>query len=280
MLTVTSGTQSAAVPLVASQAGVAAAHARVLVVLPMLTWMGDTPVDDSGDGLPDTLRSGDAVSLQRPLVDGPPANFRADAELLAYLLAHHLSYQLTTDVALAEGVGPSLADRGGVVLPEGEDFLPAGLELTLRGFVRGGGRALVLGTGTLSAVSHIADFPSSPRAGVPRATPADPFGARHGQLTPTGGELISSVSGDALGLFGNAGEYAGFSQYQPIRPPRSAPADTISAIGIGRATPAIVGFRDGSGTVVEVGLSGFAASLATNADTSSLLNNVWQLLSQ
>ncbi len=279
-LTVNAGTQSATVPLVASQAGAAAAHARVLVVLPMLTWTGDTPVDDSGDGLPDTLRNGHAVSLLRPLVDGPPTGFGADARLLSYLTAHHLGYQLTTDVALAQGVGPSLADRGGVVFPEGENFLPAGLELTLRGFVRGGGRALVLGAGALSAISHIAGFPAAPRAGVPRATRTDPFGARRGQLTPTGGELISSVSDDALGLFHDAGEYAGFTHYQPIRPPRSASPGTVSSVGIGRAAPAIVGFHDGSGTVFEVGLSGFAASLASNADASSLLNNVWQLLSQ
>ena len=279
-LKVTAGTQSSAVPLVASQAGAEAAHARVLVVLPMLTWMGDTPVDDSGDGLPDTLRSGNAVSLQRPLVDGLPANFSADAKLLAYLTAHHLNYQLTTDVALAQGVGPSLADRGGVVFPEGENFLPAGLELTLGGFVRGGGRALVLGTAALGAVSHISGFPAAPRAGRPRATTTDLFGARRGQLTPTAGELISSVSEDALGLFNNAGEYAGFSKYQPIRLPRAVATGTASAIGIGRATPAIVGFHYGSGTVVEVGLSGFAASLASDPDASSLLNNAWQLLSQ
>jgi hypothetical protein len=279
-LTVNAGAQSAAVPLVASQAGAAAAHARVLVVLPMLTWMGDTPVDDSGDGLPDTLRAGNDVSLARPLVDGPPAGFGADAGLLSYLSAHDLGFQLTTDVALAEGVGPSLADRGGVVFPEGENFLPAELEPTLRGFVRGGGRALVLGTRALSAVSHISGFPATPRAGAPVTITADPFGARRGQLTPTGGELISSVRDDALSLFHDAGEYGGFSRYQPISPPSGTPAADVSAIGIGSATPAIVGFHDGSGTVVEVGLSGFAASLAHNPDASSLLSNVWSLLSQ
>ena len=51
-LVVRSGSHSAAVPLVASQAGRAASMARVLVVLPMLTWIGNSPVDDTGDGLP------------------------------------------------------------------------------------------------------------------------------------------------------------------------------------------------------------------------------------
>ncbi|MGH2861955.1 MAG: hypothetical protein ACRDLT_10700 [Solirubrobacteraceae bacterium] len=279
-LTVRADSQSAVVPLVASQAGAVAAHARVLVVLPMLTWMGNTPVDDSGDGLPDTLRAGNTVSLARPLVDGSPAGFGADATLLAYLTAHHLSYQLTTDVALAEGSGPSLADRRGVIFPGGEDFLPAGLELTLRGFVRGGGRVLALGTGAFSGISHISGFPAAPRAAAPRLVTTDLFGASHGRVTPTNGELISSVSADAFGLFGDAGEFGGFGQYQPISPPTSAASGAVSAVGIGSAAPAIVAFPYGSGTVVEVGLSGFAASLARNADSDSLLDNVWQLLSQ
>jgi hypothetical protein len=279
-LAVRAGAQSAAVPLVASRAGAVAAHARVLVVLPMLTWMGNSPVDDSGDGVPDTLRGHSAASLNRPLVDGPPAGFGADVTLLRYLSSHDLSYQLTTDVALAEGQGPSLADRGGVVFAEGEDFLPAGLELTLRGFARAGGRVLVLGVRALSATSHIAGFPAAPRALAPRSMATDPFGARRGQLTPTGGELISSVSSDAFGLFHDAGEFGGFSQYQPIRPPADVAAGTVSAVGIGSAAPAIVAFHYGGGSVVEVGLSGFAASLAHNPDSASLLNNVWQLLAQ
>ena len=279
-LTVRAGTRTAAVPLVASQAGPAGAHARVLVVLPMLTWVGNTPVDDSGDGLPDTLRAGNAVLLARPLVDGLPASFGEDTRLLEHLAAEHLSYQLTTDVALAEGDGPSLADRGGVIFPAGEDFLPAGLELTLRGFVRGGGRVLALGTATFSAVSHISGFPAAARAGAPRSTLIDPFGARRGPVTPTGGELISRVTTDGFNLFGDAGEFGGFSQYQPITPPASAASGTVSAAGIGSAAPAIVAFHYGSGTVVEVGLPGFAASLAHNADSDNLLSNIWQLLAQ
>jgi hypothetical protein len=278
-LTVASGTQSQTVPLVASQAGAAAAHARVLVVLPMLTWMGNTPVDDSGDGLPDTLRAGNSVSLARPLVDGPPDGFGADGRLLAYLTAHHLSYQLTTDVALAEDQGPSLADRGGVIFPEGANFLPAALEPILRGFVRGGGRALVLGTNEFSGVSQISGFPASPRAAAPQLTLTDLFGAGRGPITPTGGELISVVT-DPLNLFSNASSFSGFGQFQPIRAPADVKSGSVSAAGIGSGGPAIVGFHYGSGTVIEVGLPGFATSLANNSDSQQLLINAWQLLAQ
>ena len=278
-LTVRAGTHSAAVPLVASQAGRAGAHARVLVVLPMLDWMGNSPVDDSGDGLPDKLSGGDPVSLSRPLVDGLPDGFGADATLLAYLTAHQLSYQLTTDIALAEGSGPSLADRGGVIFAGGEDILPAGLDSTLRGFVRAGGRVLVLGTSSFRAVSHISHFPGAPRAGLPRPTTTDPFGARRGPVTPTGGQLISA-NGDDFALFNNAGEFSGFNQYQPIVAPAGATKGAVSVAGIGRGAPAIVAFRDGGGTAVEVGLPGFAASLYSNADVQHLLANAWQLLSR
>ena len=41
------------------------AAAHVLVVLPALTWQGANPVDDNGDGLPDTLTTGD-VDRPRP----------------------------------------------------------------------------------------------------------------------------------------------------------------------------------------------------------------------
>ena len=278
-LSVRAGAQSATVPLVASQAGMAAAHARVLVVLPMLSWMGNTAVDDSGDGLPDTLRAGNSVSLARPLVDGPPTGFGQDATLLSYLTAHNLSYQLTTDVALTEGVGPSLADRGGVIIPEGEDFLPAGLESILRGFVSGGGRVLTLGTHNFSGVSHITGFPATPRAGAPRLIAADPFGAARGPVTPTGGALISSV-GDDFNLFSDAGSYGGFNQYQPITIPSRAAGGSVSRAGVGGGTTAIVAFHYGSGTVVEVGLAGFAASLASNPDSQHLIANAWQILSQ
>ncbi len=193
-LTVRAATQHATVPLVASQAGAAAARARVLMVVPMLTWMGNSPVDDTGDGLPDTLAQGDAVSLNRPLVSGPPASVGSDAALLRYLDSLHLRYQLTTDVALAEGHGPSLVDRWGVLFPGGEDFLPTGLRSTLDGFVKGGGRVAVLGTGIFRGVSDITGFPADTRARAPVLSRVDAFGAQRRQIAPTNGELITELT--------------------------------------------------------------------------------------
>ncbi len=275
-LTVRAGTQRATVPLVASQAGAAAARARVLVVVPMLTWMGNSPVDDTGDGLPDTLAHGDAVSLNRPLVSGPPASVGSDAALLRYLDSLHLRYQLTTDVALAEGHGPSLVDRWGVLFPGGEDFLPTGLRSTLDGFVKGGGRVAALGTGIFRGVSHITGFPADTRASAPVLSRVDAFGAQRRQITPTNGELITELT-DELGVLNGAIAFSGFGQYQPIQPPSGA---AISAAGIANGSPAIIAFHDGAGTVIEVGLPNFSASLAHNVDSQELLTNTWHVLAK
>jgi hypothetical protein len=278
-LTVLAGTQRATVPLVASQAGAAAARDRVLVVLPMLSWIGNSPVDDTGDGLPDTLQRGDAVTLDRPLVGAPPASLADDATLLNYLDSMHVKYQLTTDVALAEGHGPSLVDRWGVLFPGGEEFLPSTLASgpeSLPGFVKGGGRVAVLGAGSLRGVSDITGFPSNPRASAPVFSSVDPFGARRGSLVSTNGALITELT-DALGLFNGAIAFSGFSHYQPIQPPSGA---TISAAGVADGSPAILGFRSGSGIVIAVGLPGFGASLAHNIDSQELLTGIWHVLAK
>jgi len=275
-LVVRSGAHSAAVPLVASQAGRAASTARVLVVLPMLSWIGNTPVDDNGDGLPDTLQGGTGVTLSRPLVDGPPASLGDDAELLNYLNGRHDSYQLTTDVALAEGTGPSLVDRWGVAFPDGEDFLPPALGSALIGFVKGGGRVLTLGTGALQGTSRISGYPADPQAAAPVRTKKDIFGAQHGPLTATRGDLITELA-DELNLFGGTVAFTGFSHYQPIEPPAGV---AVSAAGIATGSPAIVAFRSGSGTVAEVGLPSFGASLKHHVDSQELLDNLWQLLAK
>ncbi len=273
-LTVRAGLERAVVPLVASQAGAKAAHAPLLVVLPLLSWMGDTPVDDTGSGLPATLAAGDPAVLRRPLVDGPPRGLASDAGLLAYLSSQHLHYQLTTDVALAEGRGPSLTGRRGVILADGERFLPQSLVGALQHFVRAGGSVLTLGTGSFTGVSHITGYPAAPVASAPRPTPVDPFGARRGSITPTGGQLITELS-DALGLFTGTIAFSGFASYQPIQPPAGT---TVSSAGVAGAAPAIVAFHFGAGTVIEVGLPNFGASLARNADSQALLANALRVL--
>jgi hypothetical protein len=257
----------------------------VLVVLPMLDWIGQSLVDDSGDGLPDTLSAGDAVTLDRPLIagsgaEGPLTLIRDDAALLRYLRSAHLHYQLTTDLALSEQEGPSLVDRWGVLLPDGSAYLPTSgspkyaLPARLVDFVKGGGRVLALGTGTLAGTSRVAGVDA--RAAAPVRTRTDIFGAQRGPAASTDGDLITDLA-DPLRLFADLPAITGFSRYQPIEPPAGVLA---SAMGIAERSAAIVAFPDGSGRVIEVGLPNFGASLANNVNSQELMSSVWPLLAK
>lgn len=273
-LAVRSGTHRTVVPLIASAGGRRAA-APVLVVVPALTWQGENPVDDDGGGLPDTLVAGDRVTVQRPLVDGLPADFGAELELLRYLDRRHLGYQLTSDVALATGAGPTLAGHTGVVLDGDFRWLPASLVSSLGSYARTGGRVLSVGTGSLQSEVALRGSSASLTAGPPAALSVDPFGAHHGGLAPADGNLITVID-DHLGIFGSTLAFPGFGSYELITPPNGAPT---SLAGTADGTPAITGFRDGRGTVVEIGLPGFSASLQGNVDSQELFDQVWRRLS-
>ena len=102
------------------------------------------------------------------------------------------------------------------------------------------------------------------------------FGAQPGSLSTHNTELITTLQ-DPLGIFSTtSGAFSGFDSYQTIIPPGAASA---SLAGVGLAAPTIVGFDLGRGTVVEIGLPGFADSLASNVDSQELIGRVWQLLS-
>lgn len=279
-LAVRSGANRTVVPLIASAGGRRAA-AHVLVVLPALSWQGQNPVDDDGGGLPSTLAAGAQIDLQRPLVDGLPAAFGDESALLAYLDRRHLAYQLTSDLALAEGVGPPLSGHTGAVLDGPMTWLPAGLVTALHAFAAGGGRVLSLGVHSLEATAALHTVTSAGVgrlvAGPPSSAHAvDPFGADHGSVAPVGGQLITVIS-DPLRLFAaTSGAFSGFASAQTITPPNGVPA---SLAGTTNGTPSITGFRLGHGTVVEVGLPGFAARLSADFDAQQLLQRAWQLLS-
>lgn len=195
-LTLSAGQYSTAVPLVATAPRTGGRARRVLVVLPMLTWQGQNPVDDSGDGLPDTLSAGDQISLARPLARGLPLGFRQDSALISYLTSQHYRYQLTTDIALAQGRGPSLTGYSGVVLAGSETWLPRSLVSVLERFVRGGGRVLSLGADSLTGSSQISGFPSKPVAGAPKRISAGLFGPK----VSVAGVTDGSVAVTAFGL--------------------------------------------------------------------------------
>jgi hypothetical protein len=273
-----SGDHRTEVPLVSSASG-KAAFTRVLVVLPALSWEGSDPVDDTGSGIPTTLSAGDRIAVDRPLVNGLPADFPSELALVSYLNRRHLYYQLTTDLGLADGIGPHLAGHAGVVLDGSLAWLPSSLTSQLSTFARSGGSVVSVGVNTLQSQARISGSPGNQTAGPPSRLPADPFGADHGAVSGLKGALITVLS-DRLRIFGTAIAFPGFTVGQAITPPRGTPGAAVSAAGVATGQPLITGFRDGRGKVVEIGLPQFASALPHNVGAQELFGRLWNLLSR
>ena len=276
-LSLRSATHRTAVPLLASATG-AGRRAKLLVVLPALTWQGQNPVDDNGDGIPSTLDPGGPIRLARPLANGLPSGFPDEAALIAYLDRAHLPYDLTTDVALANGSAPKLTGHKAVVLAGTERWVPGSLSALLKAFVQNGGNVLSLGIDSLRRTVTL----RSDQALQPSPVAAtDIFGARPGAVIPRSGGLIL-VLHDGLGIFTTTSQaFPGFKSFQPITPPDAAASAPSSAAGTSDSNVSIVGFKVGRGTVVEVGLPGFGASLAPsahNVDAQELVRQLWTVL--
>jgi flagellar hook capping protein FlgD len=277
VLALHSGPHKTSVPLIVSAAHSRRSAPKNLVVLPALTWQGQNPVDDDGDGLPNTLDAGSVVGLNRPLVDGLPAGFGDEALFLAYLDKARLPYDLTTDLALIDGTGPRLSSHKGVILAGSENWLPSTLGTALRSFVQGGGHALSIGIGSLRRGVRIQGTRALDPTG-PSTT--DTFGARAGSAVTRNSDLISVIH-DGLGIFSTtSGAFTGFRSFQPITSV-APPAQPISSdAGTSDSTKSIVGYRLGRGIVVEIGLEGFGASLAhKNFDAQELVGRLWRVLS-
>jgi hypothetical protein len=273
-LALRAGGRRTVVPVVASVPAVSH-QPRVLVVLPALTWQGLNPVDDDGDGIPNTLDTGNSIELDRPLANGFPPGAVDEAGLLAYLDKTHRAYDVTTDVGLVSGFGPTLQGHTGVILAGSLRWIPSSLASTLRAYVENGGHVVSLGTDSMlrsvTVARQRAMRPSQP-SGV------DPFGARPGAVVTHSSDLITVIR-DGLGIFsGTSGAFPGFHSYQPIR--SVAAGQVASAAGVTTSAPSIAGFRLGRGTVVDIGLIGFGSSLARNVDAQELTNSLWKLLSR
>jgi hypothetical protein len=271
-LTLQSGPHSTSVPLVAR----ASRSGPVLVVLPGLTWEGLNPVDDDGDGVPDTLSNGQTVELRRPFVDGLPVGLADEAGLLSYLDSSHHSYDLNTDLGLIDRVGPALARHRLVILAGTEEWLPKSLMTALRSYVAGGGHLLSLGVGSLlRTVGITASDAHSPAP--PSAT--DALGARPRPLVTHNGEFIGVLT-DGLGIFSTtSGVFSGFGSYQPFAPTVSG-EQVASEAGVSSTSPSIIGYRLGRGMVVDIGLPGFGSRVGRDLDAKELINQVWTVLTR
>jgi hypothetical protein len=273
-LSLRSGSNRTVVPLVASGTAPSPKRPRVLLVLPALTWEGENPVDDDGDGLPNTLSTGGPITLNRVFADGYfPAGVGDEEALLAYLSEQRMPFDLTTDIGLIDGVGPKLDSYKAVVFPGSERWIPESLGGALREYVQRGGHLLSLGFDSLRRTVTISGDQALHPTGP---APADALGAKPGQLVPHSRGLVIVIH-DALGIFSTTSQaFPGFSSYQPYTVP--PPGKLLSAAGVTTASPVIVGYSYGRGDVVDIGLAGFTASLSHDVDSQELLNRLWQVL--
>jgi hypothetical protein len=253
----------------------------VLVVLPVTTWQGANPVDDDGDGRPNTLGSGLPVRIARPYAQsGLPEQLRTqEALLLAQLDRTKRRYDLTTDVALARGEGPRLAGHRGVILAGDTRWLDTGVARSLRDFVRSGGRLLSAGTDSLRR-SVTLDNERDRAVNPTLPTARDLFGAR---LRPIVREPVSLVNVvDEIELFGGT---------EGLFPAVDAFEQTVDVRGGSRAVAAaaatqpgdrqvVIASRLGDGLVIRPGIPGFAARLRTSPELATLLQRAWVLLRQ
>jgi hypothetical protein len=254
----------------------------VLVVLPVMTWQGRNAVDDDGDGAPDVLDRGVPVRLDRVYAgDGLPPGFATrEAPVLSWLARTRKRFDVTTDVAIAQGRGPRLEGHRGVLLAGDTRWLPAAVQQRLRRFVRRGGRVATLGVDSLRRQVRL-----TPRMRLLDPTPpagADVFGTAVTRLRRAPGTTLTNERDD-VGLFdGTSGAFTGFDAYESVAGLRSGARLAASAVPAPGADPVIAATRLGRGLVIRFGLPDLATHLGDDdaAQAGALLGRTWTLLSR
>jgi len=299
LLSVSSGPYRARVPFLVQ----AQERAKLLVVAPMLTWLGVDKVDDDGDGLPNTLENGGPVQWPRVFTQGLPSSFETDtAPLLVFLDRARIRYDLTSDLALARSRDPRATDREGVMLAGSVRWVPRPLARRLRKYVEDGGRLASFGTESLRRGVRV----GSNRLTQPtQPTPTDPFGAR---LEPLGNPrteddgrtplpLTALAEEPALGLLtGTDGTLPAFGRLEESAArPDNRRAKVLTALGQDvsdterskaeaegelprEALPALTATRLGKGVVIRVGLTEWAQRAGSDPEVAQITRNVADIL--
>lgn len=274
-------------------------RADLLVVLPAITWLGRLESDDDGDGLPDTLERGGPVRWPRPFPadQGLPAGF-ADgvAPLLVALDRARISYDLTTDLALARGQGPVLDGHDGVLLAGSLRWIPRPLALRLRRYVTSGGRLGSVGVESMRRGVVVGpDSLTRPTQPVAR----DPFGTRFRPLRSFGGAgggaVLEPLADDPdLGLLeGSDGVLRGFAEGEEGRPPDRPGTRLLTALGetpaapeeaegveppVREPLPVLAATRIGEGLMIRVGLPEWSQRVISDREVEQINRNIADLL--
>jgi hypothetical protein len=274
-------------------------RARMLVVLPAITWVGADEVDQDADGVPNTLEAGTPVNWPRVVAGGLPEDLTERvAPLLVHLDRAHIRYDLTTDLDLALSRSPRATDRTGVLLAGSERWVTRPYARRLRRYVLDGGRVASFGTESLRRGVTILRNDEDTGGRLVRPTQPtfdDPFGARFAEvrrgaapatLTPLGGDPANEL------LTGFDGVLAGFHAFEETEPPAE---DERVLVALGEETapeleetgvpdevppaarPAFTSTRLGKGVVIRVGLPEWAQRLG-DAQVAQLTHNIADIL--
>jgi hypothetical protein len=270
-LSVNAAGHRAAVPIAVRRPG----NAPVLVVLPAMTWQGLNAADGDSNGFTETLDDSDMVGLARPFAGGRlPAGFAADVAPLMRFLGRR-DYDLTTDLALARGKGPQIAGHRGVLFPGDERWLTDKLDLQLRDYVQGGGKVAWFGGDSFRRSVRLTE---SSLAAPTKPNATNVFGER--TTTKTGDPAPIVKSRDDLNLFAGTDGLVG--EWRVLEPStaRVGNVKLMTAAGRDPQSPALVGYRLGKGTVVRVGVPGWAATLDQDGEEATVTRRIWALLSR
>jgi hypothetical protein len=258
----------------------AAERPRPLLVLPAMSWQGLNSVDDDLDGFADSLPEGGSVGLTRPFRSGglPPRFASEVGPLLRYLDREGLAYDLTTDVSLARGEGPSLGNAPGVALAGSALWLPEPLMRRLRDEVEDGLRVASFGADALRRTVRLEGDRLTHPSGRRRA---DAFGEGTGLLRTSSAPL--TVFEDGLGLFEDLDAF--FGDFTVFEESSGLPSESrvVATAGRDPRRPAFVAFGLGGGLVIRSGTPQWAQELEEErlgAEVPLVTNRIWRLLGQ
>jgi hypothetical protein len=293
-LDIASGTHSTSVPVLVQST----TRARMLVVVPTMTWLGTQQVDEDADGVLNTFAGGEPVSWPRVQPGAPPADLRDNvAPLLRFLDAARIRYDLTTDLDLALSRSPRASDRSGVLLAGSERWLPRGYARRLRAYVEDGGRVASIGTDALRRGVVLRADSGDDAGQLLRPTEdsnTDVFGTRLQPLRHTSSPAtLTIIGGEAdYGLLeGFDGELGGFSDLEESDPPSGERGKLLAALGVETAPeqddtsgelppparPAIAATEIGKGVYIRVGLPAWTHRLGER-DVGQITLNIADIL--
>jgi hypothetical protein len=267
-------------------------RARMLVVVPTMTWTGTEAVDEDHDGVFNTFATGAPVSWPRVQPHGPPADLVATVgPLLRFLDRAGVRYDLTTDLDLALSRSPRASDRPGVLLVGAERWIPRSYARRLRDYVADGGRLASIGVESLRrGITVRANAARTAGRFVRPTEPSvtDPFGTRFQPVRRTDAPTtLTVIDGDPASplLEGFDGSLEGFSVLEESDPPRGERERVAAALGVENAPveeetdelppplrPAVVATEIGDGVMIRVGLPEWSERLGDRQVAQITLN--------